>query len=261
MSAEQWRPAERLHAILAQEINDAPAEELIKAAVDDVLREWAAKIREVGEAKGWSVWAAAFMDPDVPFVDTGMPSTETIVAELRRLDRATNFRDAADAVDAGKTRFPEPVRGGASWAARMLRRTADEIEREKDTSSGHGPAEGESTPSTADMLPHATAFEVPWPGHRLGLLIQRSHAGGDRWMICDREGRRWDRDHGFVFEWSGRDERTRTDTRFPLAEAWQLAHRIAAGGPVAHDTGGPVSHPTETARDMAHDTDTEGTSQ
>ncbi|MGW1783886.1 hypothetical protein ACWCQQ_32940 [Streptomyces sp. NPDC002143] len=41
------------------------------------------KIREVGTAKGWSVWAAACMDPDVEFVDTGMPSTETIVAEQR----------------------------------------------------------------------------------------------------------------------------------------------------------------------------------
>ncbi|MGW3197152.1 hypothetical protein ACWDBD_21685 [Streptomyces sp. NPDC001118] len=33
------------------------------------------KIREVGTAKGWSVWAAAYLDPDVEFVDTGMHST------------------------------------------------------------------------------------------------------------------------------------------------------------------------------------------
>lgn len=43
--------------------------------------------------------------------------------------RAKVLREAADAVDSGKARFPEPVRGGASWAARMLRRMADEAQR------------------------------------------------------------------------------------------------------------------------------------
>ncbi|MGW1498951.1 hypothetical protein ACWCQW_10325 [Streptomyces mirabilis] len=229
MSADQWTPGERLAAIVAQEINDAPAEELIKAATDDVLREWAAKVREVGAAKGWSVWAAAFIDPDVSFVDTGMPSTETIVAELRRLDRVALFREAADAVDSGKAGFPDEVRSGASWAARMLRRRADEVEQEKDTSGGSQPSAGESTPALGDLLRYAEAFEIPRPGNTVPLLLERSYAGGDRWSIGDREGRRWDLEQGFVYERQNLDERTRTDTRFPLAEAWPLALRIAAG--------------------------------
>ncbi|MFI1767496.1 hypothetical protein ACH41H_36365 [Streptomyces sp. NPDC020800] len=78
------------------------------------------------------------------------------------------------------------------------------------------------------VLGHITVCEIPWPGHPFPLWLQRSYAGGDRWWIGDREGRRWNRDHGFVFERQD-DERTRTDTRFPLADAWSLARRIATG--------------------------------
>jgi hypothetical protein len=109
----------------------------------------------------------------------------------------------------------------------IVQAMADEAEREKDTSGGGQPHEGESTPF-AGLLAHVTVFELPWTGSTLPLQLRRSTAGGDRWMICDREGRRWHRDHGFVYERSD-DERTRTDTRFPLAEAWPLAQRIAAG--------------------------------
>lgn len=42
--------------------------------------------------------------------------------------RAEVLREAAAAVDSGNT-FPEPVRGGAAWAGRMLRRMADEAVR------------------------------------------------------------------------------------------------------------------------------------
>ncbi|GGW41078.1 hypothetical protein [Streptomyces xantholiticus] len=50
---------------------------------------------------------------------------------IARNHRAAVLRDGADAVDSGKTRFPEPVRSGAAWAARMLRRMADEAPREE----------------------------------------------------------------------------------------------------------------------------------
>ncbi|MFE2469745.1 hypothetical protein [Streptomyces mirabilis] len=106
-------------------------------------------------------------------------------------------------------------------------------EPEKDTSGGAQPSAGGSTPAFADLLRCAEAFEIPRPGSALPLLLERSYAGGDRWAIGDRNGRRWERGRGFVFERSDLDERTRTDTRFPLAEAWPLAHRIAAGEPVA----------------------------
>ncbi|MGW0993506.1 hypothetical protein ACWD5V_09385 [Streptomyces sp. NPDC002523] len=83
-------------------------------------------------------------------------------------------------------------------------------------------------PDVAELLASASSFEIPWPGHWRPLLLQRSYAGGDRWWIGDREGRRWHREHGFVYEAQNENERTRTDTRFPLAEAWPLAQRIAA---------------------------------
>jgi len=77
-----WTPGERLHTIVAQELNDTPAADLIKAATDDVLRTWAAKIRTVGEAKGWSTWAATYMDPDTEFTDVGSPPLEEIERAL-----------------------------------------------------------------------------------------------------------------------------------------------------------------------------------
>ena len=158
MSADKWAPdkwtaGERLAAIVAQEINDAPAAQLIKAATDDVLRSWAAKIREVGTAKGWSVWAAAFLDPDVPFIDTGMPSTETIVAELRRFDRAATLRTAADAINALPQDYEcDPGRGDA---AALLRRMATEVEKGTDT--GHQPDVDESTPVHAQPYVYTDA--------------------------------------------------------------------------------------------------------
>lgn len=163
MSADEWTPGERLAAIVAQEINDAPAAELIKAATDDVLRGWAAKIREVGAAKGWSVWAAAFLDPDSDFVDTGMPSTESIVAELRRLDRLAILRQVDERLAAMK--LPEHLKGtfnAASYAdawqdcrARVASMVAEAgagprlpdhtvNEEEAPDSDGTPPAQGES---------------------------------------------------------------------------------------------------------------------
>ncbi|MEV4033424.1 hypothetical protein [Streptomyces umbrinus] len=243
---------------------DRLRDKLIKAATDDVLRAWSAKIREVGTAKGWSVWAAAFLDPDVEFIDTDMPSTETIVAELRRLDRVAVLREAADMVHAMAD--PRCHCGGCdSCAARgyadQLRRIADGEVQEKSTRDGSQPTVGIATPAPAALLAHATAFEVPRPGNLVPLLLQRSYAGGDRWAICDREGRRWDRDGGWMYEGQHLDERTRTDTRFPLAEAWPLAHRIAAREPVARATVAPMAHRDETAGDTSHATHPEGTSQ
>ncbi|MBL1115366.1 hypothetical protein JK364_23635 [Streptomyces sp. 110] len=84
-------------------------EALVAASDAELLREWSVKIREVGTAKGWSVWAAAYMHPDVEFVDTGMPSTETIVAELRRLDRVSVLREVDEQFAAMK--LPDELKG------------------------------------------------------------------------------------------------------------------------------------------------------
>lgn len=84
-------------------------------------------------------------------------------------------------------------------------------------------------PEATELLERTHAFELPWPGRWRSLLIERSYAGGDRWAICDREGRRWHFELGWVYEQSDLNEKTRTDTRFPLTEAWKIAHRIANG--------------------------------
>ncbi|WP_282700067.1 hypothetical protein [Streptomyces sp. CC219B] len=92
------------------------------------------------------------MDPDVEFVDTEMPSTESIVAELRRLDRAATLWDAAAGLL--KKRCQHASRAifcqGITHAASLLEQWADEAE--KDTSSGRQPSGGESTPDGAEPL-------------------------------------------------------------------------------------------------------------
>ncbi|THA82771.1 hypothetical protein [Streptomyces sp. A0592] len=55
--------------------------------------------------------------------------------------RAEVLIEAADAVDSGKAPFPEEVKCGASWAARMLRRMAEE------EGKGTGTTGGEPTPA------------------------------------------------------------------------------------------------------------------
>lgn len=150
--------------------SETHARELLAEHAAEVLRAWAAKIREVGTEKGWSVWAAAYMDPDVPFTGTGMPSTETIVAELRRLDRVAILREAADAIEREQAREEAAERGrfghldhetesqGAAVRAKatFLRRLASDLEREKDTSGGHQLPAGESTPAPAEPVARAT---------------------------------------------------------------------------------------------------------
>jgi hypothetical protein len=142
---------------------EAP-EAVVDASEAELLREWAARVRQVDAAKGWSVWAAAFMDPDVPFVDTGMPSTETIVAELRRLDRAAVLREVDEQFAAMK--LPEHLKGtlnagsyADAWRTcrAIVKAMAGQAERGKDTSGGHQPTEGESTPDSVLPVAHPDA--------------------------------------------------------------------------------------------------------
>lgn len=70
----------------------ARLQQLIEARDLEGRRQWAARIEETGRAKGWSLWAAAFLSPDIEFVDGSLPSTESVVAELRRLDRTDFLR-------------------------------------------------------------------------------------------------------------------------------------------------------------------------
>lgn len=73
----------------------------------------------------------------------------------------------------------------------------------------------------------ATVLEIPRPG-KLPLQLRLAYGHDDRWAICDREGRRWHREHGWVFEAQGiRDEEQRDTSRFTLAEAVPLARRLA----------------------------------
>ncbi|WP_055696541.1 hypothetical protein [Streptomyces silaceus] len=55
---------------------NAIARDLLAAHRDEVLRSMAAEVKTLGDARGWSVWAAHYMHPDVEFVDTGAPGVE-----------------------------------------------------------------------------------------------------------------------------------------------------------------------------------------
>lgn len=68
------------------------------------------------------ILAGLRMAEDASIVDE---SPEELLARYDALKRVEILAEAADAVDAGKLAFPAEVRGGASWAARMLRRMAD----------------------------------------------------------------------------------------------------------------------------------------
>lgn len=81
------------------------------------------------------------------------------------------------------------------------------------------------------QLALATVLEVPRPGTGIPLQLRRSYGHADRWAVCDRTGRRWHREHGWVHEAQGiRDEHLRDDTRFTLDEALPLAQKLAEDG-------------------------------
>lgn len=88
--------------LIAAGYNEPAARELLgradRESCEQVLRDMARQIRAISEVKGWSLWAADYMDPDVEFIDIGTPTTGSIVAELRRLDRAAVLREAAEFV-------------------------------------------------------------------------------------------------------------------------------------------------------------------
>lgn len=78
------------------------------------------------------------------------------------------------------------------------------------------------------LLAYATVLEIPRPGNAPPLQIRRSFGTADRWAICDREGRRWDREVGWAPETGGiADDRLRDTARFTLAEAVPLARQLA----------------------------------
>jgi hypothetical protein len=78
------------------------------------------------------------------------------------------------------------------------------------------------------LLGLATVLEIPRPGTGIPLQLRLSHGHTNRWAICDREGRRWHREHGWVYEESGiRDEALRDATRYTLDEAETIARELA----------------------------------
>lgn len=146
-------------------------------------RRWAQRIREVGAAKGWSAWAAAFIDPDTEFVDTGMPATETIVAELRRLDRLAVLHEVDEQLAA--MTLPEHLKGtlnassyADAWQACRARvRALATGSPEKDTGGGRQPRAGESTPGLYSIvlaaIGSARGPALPLPAHTQRLLAER----------------------------------------------------------------------------------------
>lgn len=93
--------------------------------------------------------------------------------------------------------------------------------------------EEEPGPTTEELLALATVLEIPRPGHALPLQLRRSYGYADRWAICDREGRRWHREYGWVMQDDGsRYEAERDASRYTLAEAVPIARMLTEGQPV-----------------------------
>ena len=84
-----------------------------------------------------------------------------------------------------------------------------------------------------ELLSLAAVLEIPRPDSGLPIQLRRSYGHPDRWAICDgMYGRRWHREHGWVYEAQGiRDEAQRDATRYTLAEAVPLAQQLAAALP------------------------------
>ncbi|MET7436997.1 hypothetical protein, partial [Streptomyces sp. NPDC005568] len=92
------------------------------------------------------------------------------------------------------------------------------------------PEEQQGEEQAAELLALATVLEIPRADTGIPLQLRRSYGHADRWAICDREGRRWHRENGWVYEAQGiRDEAQRDGTRYTLAEAVPLARQLAEG--------------------------------
>lgn len=183
-----WTHSERLAAIVAQQINDAPAEELIRAATDDVLRAWATRMRTVGNAKGWSTWGADYLDPDTEFTDVGMPPLE----ELEGLVAAGAEKDTSGG--------SQPAEGESTPVPELLQHAASfEIPR----------AEAHRLPL---LLQRIHRLDDAW------VILNRA---GQCWARDN--GGQWVAYFGGL-GWL----QQRPSVRFPLTEAWTLGRRIAA---------------------------------
>jgi hypothetical protein len=105
----------------------------------------------------------------------------------------------------------------------------------------------------AELLALATVLEIPRPGTGTPLQLRRSYGHADRWAICDRTGRRWHREHGWVYEPDGiRDEAQRDATRYALAEAVPLARQLADETSDAETQDVPRRDPHPTEADVRH---------
>lgn len=131
--------------------------------------------------------------------------------------------------------LPVPVGSGASPSeVERLRSRVAELESERHSTNEALSDEAVQLRADRDRIAEledlqrlVTVLEIPRPG-RLPLQVRLAHGHDDRWMICDREGRRWHREHGWVFEAQGiRDEELLGATRFTLDEVVPLARQLA----------------------------------
>ncbi|MFZ3556431.1 MULTISPECIES: hypothetical protein [unclassified Streptomyces] len=141
--------------IAAHFTSDTLVDQLLDAYRAEVLRDMAAEVKALGDARGWSIWAAQYMHPDVEFVDTGALDTEEKAtdtasatatphvfiedARLRALHNAmTAKRGEWRSSDALRAVRDSGIRGVSRGdASRLLRALVD-----KGLAVAHGPADG-----------------------------------------------------------------------------------------------------------------------
>lgn len=156
-----------------------------------------------------------------------------MLSGLRSKWRAEALTEAADVAVRFTERWPDMdamKAAGIIGPFTAFGRLADELREMAGKDTGGTPA-GESTQpapqtSAAELLALATVLEIPRPNTSIPFQLRRSHGHADRWAICDRTGRRWYRDLGWMYEPA--DDRLCNAGRFTLAEAVPLAREIAA---------------------------------
>ncbi|MEU7596401.1 hypothetical protein AB0B79_25725 [Streptomyces sp. NPDC039022] len=139
--------------------------------------------------------------------DTAPLGTLADLRETLAAIRAEVLREAAGAVDSGKVRFPADVRSGASWAARMLRRMADEAGKDTRTPGESTRAESpwqRAVDGLNALTDAGVDFHIEPDGHIANPL-------GDEHIEWDRASQRWRLVH---------DDEDEEDTQ-PVTE-WQL---------------------------------------
>ncbi|MFI0236378.1 hypothetical protein [Streptomyces sp. NPDC016845] len=186
--------------IAAHFTSDTLVDQLLDAYRDEMLRSMAVEIKALGDERGWSIWAAHYMHPDVEFVDTGGLDSATLLRRLKRehrvevlLEGAVELERIADETESRVAEHYGPASGIGPGSAEMVReaaRTLREMAGEKatapaTTATPNGPL-GAGQRSRIALLRRAVSeYEGEWTTARVAHLYQATY-GPESWRAAAR---------------------------------------------------------------------------